>query len=232
MSGAESTDAAPTPEYDPAPLAARLASGPHPWVLLIDGRSGAGKTVLARDLARLTGATLVSLDEVYPGWDGLAAGAAAVPGIIRDGGWRRWDWAADRPGRRHPSTVTARSSSRDAVRSPAPHARSPITPGGSSATPPSARPAHSHATVTPTRRTGSAGPPRRRRSPPPKAPANSPSWCSDPVPARDEEPALPGGHEFVIRARHEEPARGVDDRGISMGVVEETPPIETLFSTV
>jgi hypothetical protein len=98
VSGAESTDAAVTPEYDPAPLAARLASGPHPWVLLIDGRSGAGKTVLARYLARLTGATLVSLDEVYPGWDGLAAGAAAVPGIIRDGGWRRWDWAADRPG--------------------------------------------------------------------------------------------------------------------------------------
>jgi uridine kinase len=91
-------DAAHASEFDPAPLAARLASGPHPWVLLIDGRSGAGKTVLARRLAALTGATLVSLDEVYPGWDGLAAGAAAVPGIIRDGTWRRWNWAADRPG--------------------------------------------------------------------------------------------------------------------------------------
>jgi hypothetical protein len=61
-------------------------------------RSTSGKTVLARDLAASTGATLVSLDEVYPGWDGLAAGAAAVPGIIREGRWRRWDWAADAPG--------------------------------------------------------------------------------------------------------------------------------------
>lgn len=85
-------------EFDPEPLAARLAAGPQPWVLLIDGRSGAGKTVLAMHLAALTGATRVSLDEVYPGWDGLADGAAAVPGIIRDGSWRRWDWADDRPG--------------------------------------------------------------------------------------------------------------------------------------
>ena len=86
-------------EDDPplAPLLARLARGASPWVLLIDGRSGAGKTVLARRLADATGATLVSLDDVYPGWDGLAAGADAVPGIIRDGSWRRWDWVADRP---------------------------------------------------------------------------------------------------------------------------------------
>ncbi|MGN6273497.1 MAG: ATP-binding protein [Protaetiibacter sp.] len=98
MTARRAPDASVAPEFDPTPLAARLASGPHPWVLLIDGRSGAGKTVLARRLASLTGATLVSLDEVYPGWDGLAAGAAAVPGIIRDGIWRRWDWTSDRPG--------------------------------------------------------------------------------------------------------------------------------------
>jgi len=91
-----------TVEHDDAelaPLLARLAAGPQPWVLLIDGRSGAGKTVLARRIAAaVPEATLVSLDDVYPGWDGLDAGAAAVPGIIRDGTWRRWDWAADRPG--------------------------------------------------------------------------------------------------------------------------------------
>ncbi len=85
-------------EPDLAPLLERLTAGPQPWVLLIDGRSGAGKTVLARRLAAvLPAATLVSLDDVYPGWDGLAAGSAAVPGIIRHGGWTRWDWAADRP---------------------------------------------------------------------------------------------------------------------------------------
>lgn len=87
------------PEPDLGPLLERLAAGPHPWVLLIDGRSGAGKTVLARHLAdALPEATLVSLDDVYPGWDGLEAGSAAVPGIIRDGVWRRWDWTADSPG--------------------------------------------------------------------------------------------------------------------------------------
>lgn len=98
MSRAASGAASRAAELDPAPLAARLARGPQPWVLLIDGRSGAGKTVLARELARRTGATLVSLDDVYPGWDGLAAGADAVPGIIREGRWRRWDWVADAPG--------------------------------------------------------------------------------------------------------------------------------------
>ncbi|WP_262406217.1 ATP-binding protein [Protaetiibacter sp. SSC-01] len=92
---AVSTPVTAAREIDPAPLVARLAAGPQPWVLLIDGRSGAGKTVLARRLAEETGATLVSLDDVYPGWDGLAAGAAAVPGIVRHGRWRRWDWAAD-----------------------------------------------------------------------------------------------------------------------------------------
>lgn len=86
-------------EFDSAPLAARLAQGPQPWVLLIDGRSGAGKSVLARALAaEFPNAALVSLDDVYPGWDGLAVGADAVPGIIREGRWRRWDWDAHRPG--------------------------------------------------------------------------------------------------------------------------------------
>ena len=77
---------------------ARLDAGPRPWVLLIDGRSGAGKTVLATRIVEATGAALVSLDDVYPGWDGLAAGAAEVPRILREGVWRGWDWIADRPG--------------------------------------------------------------------------------------------------------------------------------------
>jgi gluconate kinase len=90
---------------DLAALAARAAaSAPRP-VVLIDGRSGAGKTTLARDLAPLLGAQLVSLDDIYPGWDGLAAGSAAVHETVlrdHDPGWTRWDWTSERAAEWHP----------------------------------------------------------------------------------------------------------------------------------
>lgn len=84
--------------------AAAAASGTRP-VVLIDGRSGAGKTTLARELAPLLGAQLVSLDDLYPGWQGLAAGSAAVHETVlrdRDPGWRRWDWASGEHAEWHP----------------------------------------------------------------------------------------------------------------------------------
>ncbi|MDT5149916.1 MAG: hypothetical protein QOI01_1649, partial [Mycobacterium sp.] len=41
--------------------------------VLIDGRSGSGKSTLATQLCReWTDSVLVRLDDVYPGWDGLA----------------------------------------------------------------------------------------------------------------------------------------------------------------
>lgn len=66
-------------------------------VLLIDGRSGSGKTTLARELQPLMGAQLVSLDDVYPGWDGLRAGSEAVPPMLSKDhpGWRGGVWADD-----------------------------------------------------------------------------------------------------------------------------------------
>ena len=69
------------------------------FVILIDGRSGSGKTELAKLLAEnLDDAELVRLDDLYAGWDGLDAASAAVPAIIRQGRWQAWDWARDEPG--------------------------------------------------------------------------------------------------------------------------------------
>lgn len=73
-------------------------------VIAIDGRSGAGKTALALDLADQLGAPILHLERLYPGWRGLAATPALVRAVLADlaigerGRARQWDWAADRPG--------------------------------------------------------------------------------------------------------------------------------------
>nr|WP_246287219.1 ATP-binding protein [Schumannella luteola] len=84
-----------------------LPSTPHPQgvVVLVDGRSGAGKTSFGRDLAPRLGARLLSLDALYPGWDGLEAGSRAVHETVLsaiDPGYTSWDWDADRAGEWHP----------------------------------------------------------------------------------------------------------------------------------
>ena len=63
--------------------------------VLIDGRSGSGKTEFAVALAAAwPGAQLVRLDDIYPGWTGLAAGSAAVhEQVLSEFRWRRWDWS-------------------------------------------------------------------------------------------------------------------------------------------
>lgn len=74
-------------------------------VVLLDGGSGAGKTSLAGELAaawagrRTDVLQVVSLDDVYPGWHGLAAASAAVPRILSptEPGYRRWNWEASHP---------------------------------------------------------------------------------------------------------------------------------------
>lgn len=69
--------------------------------IVIDGRSGAGKTTLARRIAELAGARLVSLDEFYEGWSGLAGATAVTARLIAAhargsvGRYRRWDWERD-----------------------------------------------------------------------------------------------------------------------------------------
>jgi hypothetical protein len=67
-------------------------------VLLIDGRSGSGKTELARAVvAGVPEAQLLRLDDVYPGWGGLEAGSAYVHDLVLASDaprWQRWDWEA------------------------------------------------------------------------------------------------------------------------------------------
>jgi hypothetical protein len=70
-------------------------------VLAIDGRSGSGKTTLAGQITRALGddGSLLALDEVYPGWEGLLpAVPLLVEGVLRPlaegrpARTRRWDW--------------------------------------------------------------------------------------------------------------------------------------------
>lgn len=80
---------------------------PHP-VVLIDGRSGAGKSTIAARVATALDAEMLALDSLYPGWDGLAAGVELVrTGVLsplaqgRPGTWRGWDWQENRPSSAH-----------------------------------------------------------------------------------------------------------------------------------
>ena len=77
---------------------------PAPVIIAIDGRSGAGKTTLAIELAaRLRNhhkVSLFHLEDIYPGWNGLTAGIERyVSTVLKplSGGepatWTSWDWA-------------------------------------------------------------------------------------------------------------------------------------------
>jgi predicted kinase len=84
--------------------------GPGPVVLGVDGRSGSGKSDLAGAVTAAlradgTDVALLALEDAYPGWDGLAAGVAAVArGVLaplsrgEPGTVRTFDWDAARPG--------------------------------------------------------------------------------------------------------------------------------------
>ncbi|WP_181149704.1 chorismate-binding protein [Arthrobacter sp. MYb227] len=85
-----------------------MATNPA-FILGIDGRSGAGKSTLAVELAtelrRHRDVAIFHLEDIYPGWDGLAAGSAAyvsdVLAPLRRGEhatWDTWDWVKSIPG--------------------------------------------------------------------------------------------------------------------------------------
>lgn len=74
-------------------------------VVVIDGRSGAGKTTIARLLSEswplLAPAQTIALDSIYPGWDGLDEGSERARELILHphgrglhSTWQRFDWVA------------------------------------------------------------------------------------------------------------------------------------------
>lgn len=74
-------------------------------VIAIDGPSGSGKSTLGRAVSQALGASLLRMDDFYPGWDGLADGIAMLAEQVlaplcrgEDATVAGWDWVADRPG--------------------------------------------------------------------------------------------------------------------------------------
>lgn len=81
-------------------------------VVAIEGRSGAGKTVLAEALAAATDWPVFHMEDVYPGWSGLAAAADRLALWVimpllngADPRWRRYDWARGRSAGWHSTPV-------------------------------------------------------------------------------------------------------------------------------
>lgn len=77
-----------------------------PFIVGIDGRSGSGKTVLTNRLAKALSinysVSVFRLDELYQGWNGLAAGlkvfsTEVLPELAagRTAHWQEWDWDSD-----------------------------------------------------------------------------------------------------------------------------------------
>ncbi len=74
-------------------------------VVAIDGPSGSGKSTLATAVAEALGATLLRMDDFYPGWEGLEEAIALLADRVlaplcrgEDASVDSWDWVADRPG--------------------------------------------------------------------------------------------------------------------------------------
>lgn len=93
----------------PALVTLIVSSAAYP-VVLLDGRSGSGKTTLALSLAAAYpgGLSLIRLDDIYPGWDGLQAASEHLHDRVlaplaagEEARWQRWDWATDAPAEWH-----------------------------------------------------------------------------------------------------------------------------------
>ncbi len=67
-------------------------------LVCVDGPAGSGKTTLAEAMAARTAAHVVHLDDLFPGWGGLAEVPALMKRLLRPlargehGHWHRYDW--------------------------------------------------------------------------------------------------------------------------------------------
>ena len=80
-------------------------------IVLIDGRAAAGKSLFANKLAELyfqsekQAARVISMDDLYPGWEGLASGSIYLLTQIliplsqgKTANWQVWNWADNKRG--------------------------------------------------------------------------------------------------------------------------------------
>jgi energy-coupling factor transporter ATP-binding protein EcfA2 len=76
-------------------------------LICVDGPAGSGKTTLAAELAELSGAPVLHMDDMFEGWDGLARITDQLESLLlplalgRSGSYRRWDW----PGHQWAETI-------------------------------------------------------------------------------------------------------------------------------
>ena len=103
--GGEQADPAHVAAVVAATTSAEPACG-EVVVVSIDGRSGAGKSVLAAAVGSALGCPVVHVDDLCPGWDGLADAVTLLTEQVleplsqgRPATYRRWDWMRDRTGR-------------------------------------------------------------------------------------------------------------------------------------
>ncbi len=80
-------------------------------IVLVDGRSNSGKSTFAKSLQEnlfRQGESLprvIHMDDLYPGWEGLALGSDYLNRFILDpltkkitASWQQWDWATNQRG--------------------------------------------------------------------------------------------------------------------------------------
>jgi energy-coupling factor transporter ATP-binding protein EcfA2 len=67
-------------------------------LICVDGPAGSGKTTLAEEIAELSGAPVLHMDDMFEGWDGLPRITDQLESLLRPlaagraGSYRRWDW--------------------------------------------------------------------------------------------------------------------------------------------